>query len=69
MQGNLNLFYQISISMLNVQPGSSDGIEEYTTSVIGVINKCIDDINKSISDVGPSVTVRTEAMDYRQHPH
>ena len=31
---------------------SSDGIEEYTTSVIGFINKCIDD------DV-PTVTVRT----------
>ena len=31
---------------------SSDGIEEYTTSVIGFINKCID-------DVVPTVTVRT----------
>jgi hypothetical protein len=30
---------------------SSDGIEEYTTSVIGFINKCID-------DVVPTVTVR-----------
>ena len=31
---------------------SSDGIEEYTTSVIGFINKCIDHIV-------PTVTVRT----------
>ena len=31
---------------------SSDGIEEYTTSVIGFINKCIDDIV-------PKVTVCT----------
>ena len=31
---------------------SSNGIEEYTTSVIGSINKCIDDIV-------PTVTVRT----------
>ena len=31
---------------------SSDGIEEYTTSVTGFINKCID-------DVVPTVTVRT----------
>ena len=30
---------------------SSDGFEEYTTSVIGFINKCIDDII-------PTVTVR-----------
>ena len=31
---------------------SSDGIEEYTTSVIGIINKCID-------DVIPTVTIHT----------
>ena len=31
---------------------SSNGIEEYTTSVIGFINKCID-------DVFPTVTVHT----------
>ena len=31
---------------------SSDGIEKYTTSVIGIINKCID-------DVVPTLTVRT----------
>ena len=31
---------------------SSDGIEEYTTSVTGFINKCI-------KDVVPTVTVRT----------
>ena len=44
---------------------SFNGIEEYTTSVIGFINKCID-------DVVPTVTVHTyqpEAMDYRQHLH
>ena len=33
---------------------SSDGIEEYTTSVTGFINKCIE-------DVGPKVTVPTHA--------
>ena len=32
---------------------SSNGIEEYTTSVTGFINKCNDDV----------------VMDYRQHPH
>ena len=31
---------------------SSDGVEEYTTSVTGFINKCIE-------DVIPTVTVRT----------
>ena len=31
---------------------SSNGVEEYTTSVIGFINKCID-------DVVPTLTVRT----------
>lgn len=36
----------------NVFWDSSDGIEENTTSVIGFINKCID-------DVVPKVTVRT----------
>ena len=36
----------------NMFRDSSDGIEEYTTSVIGFINKCID-------DVVPTVTVRT----------
>ena len=46
---------------------SSDGIEEFTTSVTGFISKCID-------NVIPTVTVRTgisqaEAIDYRQHPH
>ena len=48
----------------NMFRDSSDGIEEYTTSVIGFINKCI-------NHVIPTVTVRTqpEAMDYRQHPH
>jgi hypothetical protein len=39
-------------------------IEEYTTSVIGFINKFID-------DVIPTVTVRIypNQKDYRQHPH
>ena len=36
----------------NVFGDSSDGIEEYTISVTGFINKCIDDIV-------PTVTVRT----------
>ena len=36
----------------NMFRDSSNGIEEYTTSVIGFINKCID-------DVVPKVTVRT----------
>ena len=36
----------------NMFRDSSDGIEKYTTSVIGFINKCID-------DVVPTVTVRT----------
>ena len=38
--------------------GFIQGHEEYTTSVIGFINKCIDD-----------VIPQPEAMDYRQHPH
>ena len=51
----------------NMFRDSSNGIEEYTTSVIGFINKCID-------DVVPTVTVHTvhtqpETIDYRQHPH
>ena len=33
-------------------PGFSDGIEEYTTSVTGFINMCIE-------DAIPTVTVRT----------
>ena len=36
----------------NMFQDSSDGIEEYTTSVTGFINKCIDDFI-------PTVTVRT----------
>ena len=36
----------------NMFRDSSDGIEEYTTSVTGFINKCIEDIV-------PTVTVRT----------
>ena len=41
-----------AITDWNVFPDSSDGIEEYTTSVTGFINKCI-------KDVVPTVTVRT----------
>ena len=37
---------------LNMFRDSSDGIEEYITSVTGFINKCID-------DVVPTVTIRT----------
>ena len=37
---------------LNMVRDSSDCIEEYTTSVIGFINKCIE-------DVVPTVTLRT----------
>ena len=40
------------LSDWNMFRDSSDGIEEYTTSVIGFINKCID-------DVVPTVTVCT----------
>ena len=41
-----------AITDWNMFPDSANGIEEYTTSVIGFINKCID-------DVIPTVTVRT----------
>ena len=44
----------------------SDGIEEYTTLVIGFINKCIDDVAPP-SD--RKYTPHPEAMDYRQYPH
>ena len=40
------------ITEWNMFPDSSDGIEEYTTSVTGFIKKCVD-------DVVPTVTVRT----------
>jgi hypothetical protein len=43
---------------------SSDGIEEYTTSVIGFINKCIDDVLPTVTYIP-----QPEAMDYRQHRH
>jgi hypothetical protein len=36
----------------NIFRDSSDGIEEYTTSVTGFLNKCID-------EVVPTVTIRT----------
>jgi hypothetical protein len=41
-----------AITDWNMFRDSSDGIEEYTTSVIGFINKCI-------NDVIPTVTLRT----------
>ena len=41
-----------AITDWNMFLDSSDGIEEYTTSVTGSINKCIE-------DVVPTVTVRT----------
>ena len=52
-----------AITDWNMFRDSSDDIEEYTTSVTGFINKCIE-------DVVPTVTVRMyipqpEAMDYR----
>ena len=45
----------------NMFRDSSSGIEEYTTSVIGFINKCID-------DVVPTVTVCIYPNQKRQHP-
>ena len=42
----------VLLSQTGMFRDSSDGIEEYTTSVTGFINKCID-------DVVPTVTVRT----------
>jgi hypothetical protein len=44
---------------------SSNGIEEYTTSVIGFINKCTDDV----PTVDRTYLSQPDAMDYRQHPH
>ena len=41
----------------NMYWDSSNGIEEYTTSVIGFINKCID-------DVGTTVTVHTPTRNH-----
>ena len=41
-----------AITDWNMFQDSSDGIKEYTTSVIGFINKCID-------DVVPTVTLHT----------
>ena len=41
---------------------SSDGIEEYTTSVTGFINKCID-------DVVPTVTVPTVEVESLHTPN
>ena len=44
----------------NMFRDSSNGIEEYTTSVIGFINKCID-------HVVPTLTVRTVHTQTRNH--
>jgi hypothetical protein len=44
---------------------SSNGIEEYTTSVNRSINKCVDDV---VASDRTSIS-QTEAMDYRQHLH
>ena len=49
----------------NMFQDSSNGIEEYTTSVIGFINKCIDDVVPTVTKYIP----QPEAMDYRQHSH
>ena len=49
----------------NMFRDSSNGIEEFTTSVVSLIN-CID------NDIPPSHRTyisQLEAMDYRQHPH
>jgi hypothetical protein len=44
---------------------SSDGIEEYITSVTAFINKFINDVVPSDCIYIP----QPEAMDYRQHPN
>jgi hypothetical protein len=46
------LYRTVLLAHWNMFWDSSDGIEEYTTSVIGFINKCI-------NDIVPTVTVRT----------
>ena len=46
------LSYCFASTDWNIIWDSSDGIEEYTTSVTGFIKKCVD-------DVVPTVTVRT----------
>ena len=38
-----------AITDWNMFRNSSNGIEEYTTSVIGFINKCIDDVVPTVS--------------------
>ena len=48
----VNNVESFAITDWNMFRDSSDGIEEYTTSVTGIINKCIE-------DVVPTVTVRT----------
>ena len=41
---------------LNMFRDSSDNIEEYITSVIGFINKCIDDVVPTVTNQKPWIT-------------
>ena len=50
----------------NMFRDSSNAIEEYTTSVTGFINKCIDDV---VNQGDCTYISQPEVMDYRQHPH
>ena len=54
-----------AITDWNMFRDSSDGIDEYTTSATGFINKCINDVVPTVTTYIP----QTEAMDYRQHPY
>ena len=62
-------------TVLLAQSGICSGIpliafEEYTTSVIGFINKCIDDVVPTVTILwGGGQRPQPETMDYRQHPH
>ena len=49
----------------NMFQDSSNGIEEYATSVPGFIQKCIDDVVPS----DRTYISQPEAMDYREHLH
>jgi hypothetical protein len=52
--------------MLDMFQDSSDGIEEYTTSVTGFISKCIEDV---VPHNDHTYIPQPEAIDYRQHLH
>ena len=52
----------------NMFRDSSDGIDEYTTSVTGFINKCIDDV-VSTDVIDCTYIPQPEVILYRQHPH